>query len=58
MSGKGGKWKRGKGKPKPDEKFPQGWMRPLSKILRKKMKGKDVSDGGFYRKIGGWFEWN
>lgn len=53
-----GKWKRGKWKPLKSEKYPQGWARPTSKILRKKMKNLDVSNGGSYRKIGGWFEWN
>lgn len=58
MARGGGVWKRGKGKPPKSEKYPQGWMRPKPKRQRKQLKLLDLADGGQYRKVGGWFEWN
>jgi hypothetical protein len=40
-------------------KFFQGWMRPSSRNLRKIIKtNDDIVSGGFFRKIGSWFEYN
>lgn len=53
------KWKPGKWKPKKgQDRWPQGYMHPSTKILRKRLKRVEVSDGNMYRKVGGWFEWN
>jgi hypothetical protein len=33
-------------------------MYPENKTMRQMIKKIEVASGSFYRKIGGWFEWN